>query len=464
MNFFDNNFLLKNKTAKQLFFGYAKDMPIFDFYCHLEPKQIYENKPFENITQVWLASDHYKWRLMRAMGINEELITGNAPDLEKFKAFAKTLEYAMGSPVYHWAHMELKAYFGINDPLTQHNAENIYNIINQKLNTQGQNVRDFLVRSNIKTIFTIDDPIHSLYYHKLLNRHKCEFDVIPTFRPDAILNIEDENFIKYLDKLENIANIKINSYENLKDALKRRLKYFNTVGCISAAHDIPRMARSQPEINLERVFKKILRGDEMLSSEVNAYKFDMMYFFAKEYASLNWVMQIHYGITRNISKKAYIKLGANSGYDVINNFKSIDNFAYFFNKLNKKDVLPKTIVFNADANDNYALASILGSFQDEGAVSKMQFGTAWGYNYHINGITKQIKTLSDVGLLGKFIGMLTDSRSFLSDVRHEYFRRILCNIVGEWIEDGSYNPDIEKAGAIVQDICFNNAVEYFRKQ
>ena len=461
MSFFSDNFILKNPTGQRLYNDYAKEMPIFDFHCHLDPKEIYENRNFRDITHAWLGGDHYKWRIMRSCGIDEKYITGNAKSLEKFKAFAQALEYAVGSPVYHWAHMELKTFFGINDPLTAENAEEIFNKANALLETDDFKLREFIKKSNVRGIITTDDPVDNLEYHVLLkNDPTWDVAVLPAFRPDKAINIEQEPFAQYIKTLSQVAHTQVTDITGLETALISRINYFAQKGCVASDHGIayvPYAPADKDTVNA--IFKKAIANTPITKHEGDQYKTYLLQFLAGEYNKRNWVMELHYGAIRNINPKKFAEFGPDTGYDAIGNTNSIENMAALFGAISQKGDLPKTMVFNINPNDNYPVAVLIGAFQDRG---KMQFGTAWWFNDHINGMVAQINALADVGVLGKFVGMLTDSRSFLSYPRHDYFRRILCNTIGQWIEDGLYNPNIKTVGKIVQDICYNNAVNYFQ--
>lgn len=463
MAFIDKNFLLKNDTAKRLFFEYANTMPIFDFHCHLSPKDIYKNNNFKDISEAWLGGDHYKWRLMRSVGIDEKYITGDATGLEKFIMFAKTLEYSIGNPVYHWAHLELQRFFDEYEPLTEKNAEEIYNRVNLKLKGEDYKVRSFIKKSNVSIIFTTDDPIDSLEYHNLIKEdNSFDTKVLPAFRPDKALNIEAATYKEYIESLANVSGIKINNFSNLLKAIENRINYFHSVGCCASDHafkHIPFEYATKKE--LDEILYKGLTGVELTLKETDKYKTALIQFLASEYKKRNWVMEIHYGVLRDNNSNMFKKLGPDTGYDTMADYNVIENLSKLLDSINSKNELPKTILFSGNPNHNYALGTLIGCFQSSDAESKIQLGTAWWFNDHINGMTAQINALADVGVLGKFIGMLTDSRSFLSYPRHEYFRRIICNIVGSWIEDGEYNSDIELAGKIIKDISYNNAIKYF---
>jgi len=463
MAFINENFLLKNETAKKLFFEYANTMPIFDFHCHLNPKDIYENKNFADISEAWLGGDHYKWRLMRSMGIEERYITGDATGLEKFKAFAKTIEYSIGNPIYHWAHLELQRYFDEYEPLTERNAEEVYNRVNEKLKQDDYKVRNFIKKSNVKIIITTDDPIDTLEYHKKLKEDESfDVQVLPAFRPDKAMNIESENFVKYINSLSEVSGIQIKGFDDLLKAIENRINFFEEIGCRASDHafkNIPFAPSTKAQ--LEEILERALAGEKLSTIEVDRYKTAFIQFLASEYTKRKWVMEIHYGVIRDNNSEMFKKLGPDTGFDTMGDYSVIESLASLLNSMDSKKQLPKTILFSGNPNDNHALATLMPSFQNSDAVSKIQLGTAWWFNDHINGMTAQINALADVGVLGKFIGMLTDSRSFLSYPRHEYFRRIICNIIGTWVEDGEYNNDIEFVGSIIEDICYNNAIDYF---
>ena len=463
MRFMDENFLLKTKTSQKLFFDYANKMPIFDFHCHLNPKDIYENNNFKDITEAWLLADHYKWRLMRSVGIDEKYITGDGTGLEKFKAFAKTLEFAIGNPIYHWAHLELKTYFDINEPLTEKNAEKIYSDVNEMLRQKDFKVRNFIEKSRVNIVVTTDDPIDTLEWHEKIKQDEgFKTKVLPAFRPDRAINIEISTFADYINQLATVSDIKINSFDELKKALASRIEHFTKHGCVASDHGIKYVPFAEFSLDeIDPILKKALNKENLTQLEIDKYKTALLQFLAKEYSKRNWVMEIHYGVLRNINTDMFEKLGPDTGYDTIGDYNMVDSLSSLLNLMNKDGNLPKTILFSGNPGDNYLLGTMMQAFQAAGDVSKIQLGTAWWFNDHINGMTNQINALADVGVLGKFIGMLTDSRSFLSYTRHEYFRRIICSIIGEWVEEGHYNPDIEVVGKLVENISYNNAMEYF---
>lgn len=463
MKFMNENFLLKNEISKELFFNYANKMPIFDFHCHLSPKEIYENGKFEDISKAWLGGDHYKWRLMRSMGIDENCISGNANGLEKFKLFARTLEYSIGNPVYHWAHLELQRYFDEYEPLTEKNAELIYTRVNKKLESDDFRVREIIKKSNVKILFTTDDPIDSLEYHEKIKEDKTfDVEVLPAFRPDKIINIEFNTYPEYIKSLSKVTNLEIKDFSDLLKAIENRIDFFASHGCCASDHafkDIPYSVSTESELNI--ILDKALKGEIINDDEINKYKTAIIQFLSKEYKKRDWVMELHFGVLRNNNSNMFEKMGPDTGYDTMGDYSVVESLSNLLNSMDMKNELPKTILFSGNPNDNYPIATLMASFQDSSYVSKMQLGTAWWFNDHINGMKAQISALADVGVLGKFIGMLTDSRSFLSYPRHEYFRRIICNIIGTWIEEGLYNNDLEFVGSIIEDICYNNAIKYF---
>jgi len=458
----DENFLLTNDTAVTLYHQYARNMPIYDFHCHLSPKEIYENKRFKNITEIWLYGDHYKWRLMRANGIDEKYITGNADDYDKFMAYAKTIPMAIGNPVYHWTHLELQRYFGIYDLLNEKTAKSIWERANEVINHDDFNVRNIIKKSNVKIIITTDDPTDSLEYHiKLKEQNEFDVKVLPAFRPDKGLGIEKEDFIPWLKKLEEVTGKEINNYDDFLQALEKRIEFFHTVGCRISDHALDYVFyQKASKQEVEKIFKKALMRQHLTKEEIDSFKTYTLIFLGKKYAELKWVMQLHIGAMRNNNTKMYKILGPDTGYDSISDFTIAYPLAKLLDALEVEDSLPKTILYTLNPAANYVIATMIGNFQGGKIAGKMQFGAAWWFNDNKDGMIEQMKALANTGLLSRFIGMVTDSRSFLSYTRHEYFRRILCNLLGEWVENGEVPNDIELLGKIVQDISFNNAKEY----
>ena len=463
MGFIDNNFLLKNETAIKLFNEYAKDEPIYDFHCHLSPQEIYENKNFSDISEVWLGGDHYKWRVMRSFGIDEDIITGkDADNYEKFEKWAETIQYAIGNPLYHWTHLELQRFFGIYEPLTKESARSIYDKVNELLAKPEFRVRELIKMSNVNAINTTDDPADSLEWHKKIAQDEDAFKVYPAFRPDKALNIDASTFAEYIQTLGNVANKEIKTFADLKDVLKSRMDLFDELGCRASDHAftyVPCNKATTSEI--DAILAKVLSNNTITTEESDKYKTMLMLFLGEEYSKRNWAMEIHMNVKRDNNTRLFEKLGPDTGLDCISDWSSCVGLTNLMDLLDYNNALPKTILFPGNPADNQAIGTIIGCFQGTEAASKIQFGTAWWFNDNKDGMEAQIKTLGNVGLLGKFIGMLTDSRSFLSYPRHEYFRRILCNMVGQWIEDGEYANDIEFAGKLIADICYNNASEYF---
>lgn len=459
----DKDFLLSNDTSKALFHDYAEKMPILDYHCHINPKEIAEDRKFENITQVWLGGDHYKWRQMRSNGIDEYYITGGASDREKFQKWAETLTKAIGNPLYHWSHLELQRYFGYYGILNGDTAEEVWNICNAKLAEDSMTVRSIIKQSGVTLICTTDDPVDSLEYHKQIAADPSfDVQVLPAWRPDKAMNIEKPDYLDYLARLSEVSGVRIHSFETLKEALVKRMAFFDSMGCRASDHALEYvMYKPASPQELEAIFKKRLGGSEISYEEELKFKTAFMTFVGKEYHKLGWAMQLHYGTKRDNNVLRYNQLGPDTGYDCINTYGSSAEMANFLNNLNASDELPKTIIYSLNPSDNAAIGTVLGCFQDSTAVGKIQQGSAWWFNDHKVGMTDQMTSLANLGLLGNFIGMLTDSRSFLSYTRHEYFRRILCELLGKWVENGEYPADMKTLGRMVCDISYNNAVRYF---
>ena len=461
--FMDEDFLLSTQTAQKLYHEHAEKTPILDYHCHINPEEIAKDRQFENITQVWLGGDHYKWRQMRSNGVDEKYITGDAPDREKFQKWAETLEKAIGNPLYHWSHLELKRYFGYDGCLNGETAEEVWNLCNEKLKTPEMSVRNLIRQSGVTLLCTTDDPADSLEWHKVIAEDDSfEVQVLPAWRPDKAMNIEKPDYADYLKKLGTAAEIEIHTFADLKAALKKRMAFFDSMGCRASDHALEYVmyARASDE-EVETIFAKRLGGEMLTKAEELKFKTAFMLFVGKEYARLGWAMQLHYGCRRDNNVFRYEQLGPDTGYDCIDNYAPSGQMADFLNALNASDELPKTIIYSLNPNDNAAIGTILGCFQDSGAIGKIQQGSAWWFNDHKTGMIEQMTSLANLGLLGNFIGMLTDSRSFLSYTRHEYFRRILCELIGGWVENGEYPSDMKVLGKMVEDISYNNAVRYF---
>ena len=461
--FMDENFLLSTPTAQKLYHDFASQTPILDYHCHINPKEIAENRKFENITQVWLGGDHYKWRQMRSNGVDEKYITGDATDREKFQKWAETLEKAIGNPLYHWSHLELQRYFGYHGVLNGKTAEKVWNLCNEKLQQDDMRVRSLIQKSGVTLICTTDDPADDLQWHqKIKEDHTFDVQVLPAWRPDKAMNLEKPDYGDYLAKLSQSADLPIRSFADLKQALRLRMDYFAQMGCKASDHALEYvMYKPAEETEIEAIFAKRLAGNNITREEELKFKTAFMVFVGQEYHRLGWAMQLHYGCKRDNNGLMYRQLGPDTGYDCINNYAPSGEMADFLNALTITDQLPKTIIYSLNPNDNAVIGTILGCFQNSSAVGKIQQGSAWWFNDHKTGMTEQMTSLANLGLLGNFIGMLTDSRSFLSYTRHEYFRRILCELIGTWVENGEYPADMEVLGEMVKNISYYNAARYF---
>lgn len=461
--FLDQDFLLSNETAVTLYHDYASKMPIVDYHCHINPQEIALDHKYDNITQVWLGGDHYKWRLMRANGVDERYITGDATDWEKFEKWAETLSKAIGNPLYHWSHLELQRYFDYHGILNKNTAQEVWELCNKKLADASMSVRNLIIRSNVTHICTTDDPVDTLEWHEQLDKDSTfDVKVLPAWRPDKAMNLEKEEYLDYLDTLSKVSDVKIDSFATLKEAILKRLTYFHDRNCRVSDHalDYIMYAPASEEIIAE-IFQKRRSNQSLSQLEVLQFKTAFMLFVGKEYHRMGWVMQLHYGCKRNNNTLSFHKLGPDTGYDCINTYAPSSEMADFLNALNKTDELPKTIIYSLNPTDNAVIDSIIGCFQDSSAVGKIQHGSAWWFNDNNPGMREQMTSLANLGYLAGFIGMLTDSRSFLSYPRHEYFRRILCDMLGGWVENGEYPQDYDTLGKIVQDICYNNTIGYF---
>ena len=459
----DKDFLLETETAQKLYHEYAAKMPILDYHCHINPQEIAEDRKFENITQVWLGGDHYKWRQMRSNGVEEKYITGDASDREKFQEWAETLEKAIGNPLYHWSHLELQRYFGYYGALNGETAEEVWNLCNAKLQEDGMSARNLIRQSNVTLVCTTDDPVDSLEWHeKIAADESFEVQVLPAWRPDKAMNLEKTDYLEYLKKLEVVSGVKIDSFASLIEALRIRMDYFAEHGCSVSDHGLEYvMYAPASEEEIEAIFAKRLRGEAVSRADELQFKTAYMVALGREYHKKNWVMQLHYGVKRDNNGMIFGKLGPDAGIDCINNYAPSSEMADYLNALAITDELPKTILYSLNPTDNAAIGTIIGCFQSEEARGKIQQGSAWWFNDNKQGMIEQMTSLANLGLLGNFIGMLTDSRSFLSYTRHEYFRRIMCNLIGGWVENGEYPADEKVLGRMVQDISYNNAVRYF---
>lgn len=459
--FMDADFLLTNATAKKLYHDYAKDMPIIDYHCHVDPSEIAQNRRFKNITQLWLGGDHYKWRLMRSDGIDEKYISGDADDREKFQKYAEALPKAPGHPLYHWSHLELQRYFDCDLPLNGNTAEAIWRITAEKL--AALSVRDIIARSKVKVIATTDDPVDALEWHsQIKNDSDCKVAVVPCFRPDKAVNIEKPGFQAYINELSAATNLEIASLDHLFDALRQRLDFFGRMGCRSSDHGLDSVVfRPGKQNAADVIFKKGMAGQSIDPDEIEIYKTAIMLFFGREYARRGWVMQLHYGALRDANTAMFRKLGPDTGFDCINLSSGNLGIAGFLDALEQTNELPKTILYSLNPSENAMLDSVIGCFQGTTAAGKIQHGSAWWFNDTKDGMEAHLRSLANQSVLGNFVGMLTDSRSFLSYTRHEYFRRILCNLLGGWVENGEYPDDISTLGKMVQNISFYNTARYF---
>lgn len=460
--FMDEDFLLTTETAKNLYHNYAEKLPIIDYHCHLSPQEIYEDVRYENITQVWLGADHYKWRQMRSNGVEEKYITGDASDREKFQKWAETLEKAIGNPLYHWSHLELKKYFGYEGHLCGDTAQEVWDLTSEKLKQENMSARGLILQSNVDTICTTDDPIDSLEWHRKIKEDGFEVKVLPAWRPDKAMNIEKADFAQYIEKLAQVSGVEIKDFDSLIEALKNRMDFFAENGCTVSDHGLEYvMYESYEPAEVNEIVKTRLSDGVLTKTEARKYKTAFMTALGREYAKKNWVMQLHYGVQRDLNKKVFNALGPDAGIDAINTYSSSIEMGQYLNALAIDDSLPKTIIYSLNPADNAAIGTVIGCFQDSSAVGKIQHGAAWWFNDHKTGMMEQMTSLANLGLLGNFVGMLTDSRSFLSYTRHEYFRRIMCELIGGWVENGEY-PDDEKAlKQIVEGISYYNCKNYF---
>lgn len=461
--FLDRNFLLESKTAKKLYHGFAEKMPVIDYHCHLPVQQIADDINFENLTQIWLYGDHYKWRAMRANGIDESFITGNRSDYEKFEKWAETVPYTLRNPLYHWTHLELQRYFGIDDILNPKSAKKIYDTCSKKLQKKKYSVRNLLRKMNVEIVCTTDDPTDTLEYHKKIKEDGFEIKVLPAFRPDKAMNVDDTHeFNAYVKKLESVSSTPINSFQSYLQALKQRHDFFASMGCSVSDHGLEYVyAEHYTDEEISSMFDRIRIGIELSAKEKLKFKSAMLYFFAIWDHEKGWVQQYHLGALRNNNQRMLDSSGPDTGWDSIGDFQHGRALSKFLNRLDSTNQLAKTILYNLNPSDNELFATMVGNYNDGTIAGKMQFGSAWWFLDQKDGMTKQMNALSNIGLISQFVGMITDSRSFLSFPRHEYFRRIVCNLFGNEIEKGELPKDIKLTGKIIQDICYYNAKKYF---
>ena len=450
MSFINDNFMLKTNAARKLYDA-VKDLPIIDYHCHLSPKMIAEDYKFRNAFDLFLGGDHYKWRQMRTNGIEEKFITGDGDEYEKFLAFAKTMPYLIGNPLYHWTHLELKRYFDIDETLDENSCERIWNKVNECLAKEEFSAKNLIKRSNVEIICTTDDPADTLEYHAALKDFSTK--ILPTFRPDKAVEIGKDTFIPYIN------SVGITSYEQLTEWIVDRINYFNTYGCRLSDHAMEYIPFAIGDA--KAAFDKKMSGGELTADEIDAFKTAILSICAKEYTKLGWSMQLHIGALRNNNQKMYEKLGADVGFDSINDLCIAEKLSAFMNNLEYNDSLPKTILYTLNPKDNYVLGTMLGNFQKAPTPGKIQFGSGWWFNDQRDGMVGQMTSLANLGMLSRFVGMLTDSRSFVSYPRHEYFRRIMCNLIGGWVEDGEYPEDYDHLTEIVRGIAYYNAKNYF---
>ncbi len=461
--FLDKDFLLITETAQRLYHTYAEGLPIIDYHCHVSPKEIWEDQRFQNITELWLAGDHYKWRLMRSNGVDEYYITGGADPYEKFEKFASLMPKAIGNPMHHWCHLELKNYFGYEGILSADTAREVWELCEKKLKEKDMSVRGIITKSNVAFIGTTDDPVDTLEYHKLLSDDDSFRTVVaPSFRPDKALNIDKAGWKEYIARLSEVSRVEICDLASLKRALSARIAYFAEVGCRASDHGLDRMVYAEAsESEIDALIARGLRGETVTADEAEALKTELLVHCASEYVRRGFVMQLHYNCMRNPNTAAFATLGPDSGFDCIGPNNGSRKLASLLDRLNREGCLPKTVIYSLDPADNAFIDTLIGAFQGTEIAGKLQHGSAWWFNDNKEGMRDQMISLANLSLLGNFIGMLTDSRSFLSYTRHEYFRRIVCELVGEWVENGEYPNDEKALKEIVEGICYTNAKRYF---
>lgn len=460
--FINDNFLLETKYAEELYHGYSKNLPIIDYHNHLPPQQIAEDKIFNTITDVWINGDHYKWRAMRTLGIKEEFITGTASDKDKFLSWAKTVPYAMRNPLYHWTHLELARYFDIYDLLNEQSAEHIYQITSEKLNSPDYTCRQLLKKANVEFVCTTEDPTDSLQYHQQLANSDYSVKVSTAFRPDKAILINNDGYNDYINSLEKVVGTAINSYTDLRDALKNRIEFFHNNGCRISDHGLSHLYfETFTENEINTIFKNKRENKVVSDEEASKFQSAILLFLCEAYHQYGWVQQFHLGALRNNNARMHRILGPDTGWDSIGDYPQAQKLSAFLNALDSKDKLCKTIIYNLNPADNEVMATMIGNFNDGSVKGKVQWGSGWWFLDQKDGMTKQINALSSMGLISCFIGMLTDSRSFLSFPRHEYFRRILCNLLGNEIKNGELPNDMAWIGKLVSDISYYNAKTYF---
>jgi glucuronate isomerase len=462
--FIDDKFLLENDFATELYHRFAAPQPIIDYHNHLPPNEIADDRKYDNITQVWLNGDHYKWRAMRANGVNEHFITGKASDWEKFEKWAETVPATIRNPLFHWTHLELLRYFDIHKMLNKRTAKDIYTECNEKLNTSEYSARGLLRQMNVEVVCTTDDPVDDLHFHQQYSEEQNPGGpaMKPAFRPDKAILIEAEGFVPYLQKLQQVCGKEINSLSSLLDALQSRIDFFHENGCRLSDHGLEQIyAEDFTEINVDSILRKRLNGEPISHADALQYMSGMLICLSKMYQAKGWVQQFHLGALRNQNARLLRELGPDTGFDSIGDFSQAKSLGKFLNRLDDENCLAKTVLYNLNPRDNEVFATMVGNFNDGSVAGKMQHGSAWWFLDQLDGMEKQINALSNMGLLSRFVGMLTDSRSFLSFPRHEYFRRLLCNIIGKDVQKGHLPSDMELLGKVVQDISYYNAKNYF---
>ncbi len=459
--FLGSDFLLETASAQHLFHDFAENLPIVDYHCHLSPREIRDDVTWDNITRLWLGGDHYKWRLMRANGVPERYITGDAPDRDKFRKWAESLETAVGNPLYHWSHLELSRYFGFDGHLTSENADDVWDLCNEKL--ASLSARKLIAGSDVKVLCTTDDPVDSLEYHAALRREAdLPFAVLPAWRPEKAMSPEAPGFAEYLEALESASRCPVQDFDSLVSALLVQMDHFAENGCTISDHSLPyAMYRPATGTELNRILTSARLGKKITRDEALSFKTMLLLALGEEYARRGWVMQLHFGVQRNLNTRLYRSFGPDAGGDAISGTGSAEELALLLDHLDHRNALPKTVLYSLNPSDNAAICTVMGSFQEGPVRGKLQQGSAWWFNDNRSGMEDQMTTLASMGLLSAFVGMLTDSRSFVSYARHGYFRRILCNILGKWVENGEYPDDDRLLSRIVRGICLQNAVDYF---
>ena len=465
-NFLDENFLLHSEAARRLYHEYAKEMPVIDYHCHLPPQQIAADHQFENLTQAWLSGDHYKWRAMRTNGVDETYITGDRSDWDKFQKWAETVPYTLRNPLYHWTHLELQRYFDISETVNGRTAKKIYDTCSAMLKTKELSVRNLLRKMNVRAVCTTDDPVDTLEFHAQLKQEGFEIPILPAFRPDNAMNVDNPTkFNAYIKKLETVSNVAISNFNDYLFALENRHDFFASMGCTVSDHGLEEIYVEEfTGWEVEAIFNKVRAGKELNDTERRKFRSAMLVHFAEWDWEKGWVQQFHLGALRNNNSRMAQKLGPDTGWDSIGDFSQGRALGRFLDRLDKEDKLARTILYNLNPADNELIATMVGNFNDGSVAGKIQFGSAWWFLDQKDGMIRQINALSNMGLISRFIGMLTDSRSFLSYPRHEYFRRILCNLFGEEITNGELPNDLEWIGKVVRDICYYNARQYFNFQ